>query len=303
MTSTLRAIRYGFSSGRRQLFRYWGRSCMTFLTLSLLFSLVSVAAWFGLNSASVVKGLGDALHVSIYFSANASMDTKQALQHSMCTQVWVKACEPRTVEQAKRLFLINYPNLGQTLDTLQANPFPASLEIDIFPAKITEEALTQTLANMRKSVGVESIETSAAWLQKWNKIQAYVQKFLGSSGLCLLFLSIMILINTVALLVLFHQDEIEVLDLMGANLWSKMTPFLLQSMLFVLLAMLVSTLVAYGFFQWMQNHFALWVQEWFGGHFVFFSWRQVFGAFFLGLVLSLLSSWCSCVIILKRLRS
>lgn len=114
------------------------------------------------------------------------------------------------------------------LESVDENPFPASIEIYPNGNKIKGDSIVTRLENID---GVESVVFSGDWFEKLvsfrKKFRIYVL-FIGSIILMALFFTIA---NTIKLTVYAREELVVNMQYVGASSWQIRTPFILEGVL------------------------------------------------------------------------
>lgn len=149
-------------------------------------------------------------------------------------------------------------SLGENRDILTAlsgNPLPASLEI----AVSEDEAFD--IAGLAQKVdlldGVESVDYGKAVLETLQQVATGIRLVILALGVVLGIAALFIITNTIKIMVLARQDEIEVMRLVGATDWYIRWPYFIEGLLEGLLASGLAVGLLYGVYRLLFWKFAL----------------------------------------------
>ena len=135
-------------------------------------------------------------------------------------------------QQAATRFRQDFPDLASSVERLDANPFPASVEVRLKPEMRAAGAAVDNLATTLAGLaGVADVRYDRRWLSRLNALV----RFLRAIGLVIVVLlavaAAMTVANVVRLAALAREDEIEIMELVGAPLGYVRGPFVVEGIL------------------------------------------------------------------------
>ena len=152
----------------------------------------------------------------------------------------VRAISP---EDASARFAADFPDLKAILLNLNANPFPASIEVSLKDPGLPTASVLQFIAEVKKNSAVEDVQFNREWADKirsLGRLAEAVGLFLGG---ILVLASFFIISNVIKLNVLARKNEIEILRLVGATNTFIRIPFLFEGILMGIAGSALSLLV------------------------------------------------------------
>ncbi|MEM1008898.1 MAG: FtsX-like permease family protein, partial [Myxococcota bacterium] len=124
-----------------------------------------------------------------------------------------------------RASLHSHKSLLNGLDSLL---FPASIEVELFAWARVQDTLRKLSAELSKVQGVQEVDYGREWFAPLWRMASWVRWILSLGGGLLLLCISLIAAGTIRLSFLLHQQEIEVMRLMGATEDFIRAPFLLE---------------------------------------------------------------------------
>lgn len=195
------------------------------LSLTFLAGLLFVVTFFGSNQ--IVKFFESKAQISAYFKEEATEQDIIVAQNQLEQTGLTKEIEYISKSEARAIFDLqakDYPEILETLDSKESNPFPASLEIE---AK--EVADLEKIANLLKSNGLieeiafrkDIIDTLRSWTLGLRVSTISLTAMFG-------IISALVVLITIGLTILSKKNEIEIMRLLGADKGYIRGPFILQ---------------------------------------------------------------------------
>jgi cell division transport system permease protein len=148
-------------------------------------------------------------------------------------------------EQALDRFLKNFPELRDIIRNLEANPFPASIEVTLKDAGIPYEKTLEFIADMKKNAGIEDVQFNREWAEKIQSLGRLARAIGFFLGGILILASFLIISNVIRLNVLARRSEIEILRLVGATNSFIRIPFLLEGIFLGIAGSLLSLVLIF----------------------------------------------------------
>lgn len=292
-----------FRAGLLDFWRNAFVSAASVLVMAVTLFVVGTTLFAGVILNSAISDLRDKADVNVYFVVGAPEDQVKQLQTSLQALPEVASVEYVSADEALANFREAHQNdqlTLQALDELGTNPLGAVLNVKA--KDITQyDAIAQFLQNQETvSTGQPSIidkinyfdASHRAALDRLASITSSAQR-LGFIIIVLLILTtIAIAFNTLRLAIYTSRDEIQVQRLVGASAFFIRAPFMVEGVLYGLIAGVVTLLLFYPFTWWVGSA----TEQFFGGVNVFTYYIAHFPLFFLiivgaGVLLGIVSSY------------
>lgn len=294
MITLWRIIKFGFQSFVRN---FWlSLVTITIITLSLLS--ISALGAVTVMSTEALRGLEDKIDISVYLKPKLTEGQIYALKAELEALGGVKSVEYVSADEALMKFREKYQNneqIGEALILLGVNPLGASLVVKAQ----SEDGYQEILTRLEKGDYDDIIQEA--------RFDDYRQVIAGISDLTnkirttgiwvsvlFLLIALMVVFNTMRINIYTHRQEIEIERLVGSTNWFIRGPFWIESILYALVATLLTAGIFYASLAWLQpymsglfNGSAFNIVNYFTSN-----WLTFFGSqFFAAAILNMLASW------------
>jgi|WetSurMetagenome_2_1015567.scaffolds.fasta_scaffold101739_1 cell division transport system permease protein len=273
--------------------------------LSIVTVIILVLALFSVNMLLVVKVIGEAavgavkdkIDISLYLKPEAEDMAIQALKAQIENLSEVKSVRYVSKDEALNIFKQNNsdnPEVLQALRELGKNPLTPTLIIQ--PKNSDQiENLTQELNRIQNDI-IDSRDFTD-YQNMLDRINAVTDK-VTKAGLILsvifIFITLMVIFNSIRVAIYTHNMEINIMRLVGAPNSFIYMPFLVSSLFYTLFGVIIIILLFYPFLSLLQPYLEAFfvgyninIVNYFNSHFL-----QIFGGEFLGIAaINILASW------------
>jgi cell division transport system permease protein len=215
-------------------------------------------------ASAALQSVERKVEVSLYFTPEASENTVKSAQGYLLGLSQVRDVQFVSADESLKIFSERHadnPTILSSLEEVGGNPFGASLVIsavspDDFPF-ILEAMETPEYAPIIKE---KDFTDYAVIIERIKTLSERVR--LGGIMLSIFFalIAVLIIFNTIRVAIYVHRDEIAIMKLVGANDWFIRGPFLLEALLYSLVAV---TLIAGGML-FLTSAFEPYVASYFG---------------------------------------
>jgi len=208
-----------------------------------------------INLEHLLKGWGEQIQITAYLKKNLGADEIPALLARV--QGWPEVERVRLIsqEQAWRDFQTALGAQSGLLDGLPRDVLPASFEISLKPAHRDSPMVEQLAARLRGQKEFSSVEYPQEWVERLGLIVLAVEWAKWSLGGLLFLATFFIVGSAVKLALLARQDEIEIMQLVGASEELIQAPFVLEGMIQGLVGGALSVAMLWGLFALAQSEF------------------------------------------------
>jgi cell division transport system permease protein len=225
-----------------------GLSLATIFILLITISLITSLFLFRQISQFLIAELEAKVDISVYFKEEAPEEEILKAEEKISKMPEVKEVEYISREMAKEKFVQRHkdnPLLMASLEELGENPFLASLNI-----KAQKPEDYKTIANFLENADFKNyIEQPIDYYQrkpiidKLSLITSVINKAGIGVSIILVFLSFLVVFNTIRLAISNQREEISIMRLVGASNWFIRAPFLLQGIISGFFATLITILI------------------------------------------------------------
>ncbi len=228
----MRALKYFFNEAAESLWRTRRAAGLSMITIAAgLF----VLGFFLLVNANLQRVIGrwtDSAEVSVYLRDDVNGDQLKAVNDMLGRSGLTSSIQFFSKEEARREFARDFPDLAAASASLERNPFPASFSVRLnASAQASPEAVDNMAALLFAQPGVADVRYDRKWIARLNSTIDAVRG-VGIAILVLLaFASAMTVASVVRLTAMARQDEIEIMQLVGAPFAYIRGPFIVEGLL------------------------------------------------------------------------
>lgn len=182
--------------------------------------------------------------VEVYMLDDATDDQINTVMDSVKNLDYVDTVEFLDKDDAMNEMKDRWGDNGYLLDGLQENPLPRSVRITL---KNIEDS-QQVVDYVSNFDGIEKVKYNQSEINKILRITNSIQIGALVIIVFLIFVSIIVVSNTVKLTVLARGREISIMKYVGATNWFIRGPFLIEGMIIGILAALISSGIICGLY-------------------------------------------------------
>jgi cell division transport system permease protein len=252
----MRALDYAFRQAWTSLWRARGATGFAVTAIGLALIVLGALLVLTWNAQRVLTRFTDAAEFSVYLRDDATSEQRGAIEATLDSSGVTSGRDYVSKQQAAARFRSGHPDLVPVAESLEADPFPASIEVRLDTS--SEEArVTALVREVTSMPGVEDVRYDREWLARLGA----GLRALGAAGLALALLMGLAAAVTVAAVVRLglqsRKDEIEIMELVGAPLTYIRGPFVAEGLLQGGIGALLALLVLWAGFEAARN--------WWGG--------------------------------------
>lgn len=282
-----RIIGFGLQNFRRNI--WLSVVTVTIMTLSLLS--VSLLGVLSVLSQQALSNLGQKIDIAVYLKPELKADQVDQVKKQVETTIpGVQDVSVITPEEALASFKAKHQQdqlIGESLQELGANPFGASLVIKAS----SNDAYQSILAALQGKdftpyIQEARFEDYQRVIQSVTALTDKITRLAGGISLVFLIITLLVVFNTIRINIYTHREEIAIMRLVGATSWFIRGPFWAESVLYALLATLLTAAIFFGGLSLIQPYVNAFFNGWSFDLMQYFSRNSVwfFGAQFLGAV-------------------
>ena len=297
-TALKRIIKAGFISFWRNGSVSLSAVFVMIVALFMIASTLLITAFLG----TALRDLQDKIDINIYVDAKASEEQIISLQKQIKTLPEVKDVTYISREDALATFRERHENdhrIIQALDEIGDNPLPAALTV-----KAKEPSQYEGIANFLSNKSELSAGSALSIVSKVNyndnkvaierlsRLITGVKKLGSIITAVMIGISILITFNTIRLAIFIARDEIGVMRLVGGSNEYVRGPFVVEGILYGLVAAFLTLILFYPITYWLKNT----TQVFYGGvdllHYFVANFVEIFFVIILsGIALGAVSSY------------
>lgn len=249
----LRAIKFSLQDIARNVWL----SIVTVIILILAFFSINLLLSVQVISDAAIDTVRDKIDVSMYMKAEAQESEILALRAQISALNNVREVIYVSKQQALEDFQTqhkNDPDILEALRELDSNPLSASLIIR--PQDVNHYDSLIADLNRISSPIIESrnFEDHKLMLEKINTITERVNQAGFAVSLLFIFITLLVLYNTIRVAIYTHRSEIGIMRLVGASDWFIRAPFIVSSIIYTLIGIILTAGLFYLFLNLLQPY-------------------------------------------------
>ena len=236
---------------RRRLAGAW---LSTVISISLVLLLVGVAGLLVANARRVSDYFKENMQVSVLMKQEVGDDEAMEYVSDLDAKPFIKSTTFVSREQgAKEMTDL----LGEDfLNVFEAAPIPVSVDVTLKADYVSSDSLEVVKNEIMKSPLVDEVVYQQSLVDKLNTNLRKISMVLGVFIVLLLFISFVLINNTVRLNVFSRRFTIHTMRLVGATKSFIRAPFLVQAVFQGLFSALLATLMLVGILFFVRSEFA-----------------------------------------------
>ena len=197
------------------------------ISISLVLLLVGVAAMLLVNAKGVSNYFKENMQVTVMMKDDVSDEDALAFQTRLDKARYIKGTTFISKEQGQREMA---DMLGDDfMDVFETSPIPVSIDVTLKAAYVSADSLEVVKADISKSSLVDEVVYQSSLVDTLNANLNKISVVLGVFIALLLFISFVLINNTVRLSVYARRFTIHTMKLVGATRSFIRAPFLVQA--------------------------------------------------------------------------
>ena len=236
---------------RRRLIGAW---LSTVVSISLVLLLVGVAGLLVVNARSVSDYFKENMQVSVLMKQEVSDDEAIEYVSELDAMPFIKSSKFISREQGTKEMA---ELLGEDfLNVFEAAPIPVSVDVTLRADYVSSDSLEVVKHAIMESPLVDEVVYQQSLVDKLNTNLGKISAVLGVFIFLLLFISFVLINNTVRLNVFSRRFTIHTMRLVGATKSFIRAPFLVQAVFQGLFSALLATVMLVGILFFVRSEFA-----------------------------------------------
>jgi len=224
-------IRHAVVEAIVSLWRNRFMSLLASSTIAVSLLVVGIFLLVAHNLARVVADLGSQVTVSAYLRNDLTGAKREKILSAVRERPEVASLEYVSPEKALEKFRGFFPSMREVPESLDENPFPASIEVRVAEGHRDPEAVRRLAGELKRLPGVEDAVFDLPWVMRLREVVSLARAVGYSLGGVLGLAAILTIASVIRLTIYSRQQEIEILRLVGATRRFILAPFLLEASL------------------------------------------------------------------------
>lgn len=223
------------------------------ISISLVLLLVGIASLLMVNAKGVSDYFKENMQVSVMMKQSVSDEEALKFKEALDGERYIKNTVFISKEQGQRELA---QQLGEDfLDVFETSPIPVSIDVTLEAGYVSADSLEVVRTEISKSSLVEEVIYQKSLVDALNANLSRISLILGVFIALLLFISFVLINNTVRLSVFARRFTIHTMKLVGATRSFIRGPFLVQSAFQGLFASFIAIIVLLGLMFVMRSEF------------------------------------------------
>lgn len=223
------------------------------ISISLVLLLVGIASLLMVNAKGVSDYFKENMQVSVMMKQTVSDEEALKFKEALDGERYIKNTVFISKEQGQRELA---QQLGEDfLDVFETSPIPVSIDVTLEAGYVSADSLEVVRSEISKSSLVDEVIYQKSLVDALNANLSRISLILGVFIALLLFISFVLINNTVRLSVFARRFTIHTMKLVGATRSFIRGPFLVQSAFQGLFASFIAIIVLLGLMFVMRSEF------------------------------------------------
>jgi len=248
--------RYIFIQTARNLRQTWGTQIMTLLTISLSVFMFAFFTLIYLNMVRTGEQLADHVRLIVYLDHEVVPEMQARMEKKITD---FAAVEKIIFNSSQDAFTNLSKQLGEDQDVLvDLGPDFLPPSIEVFPKRDL-----QTLTHIKEFSeylttlpGAKKVQYGREWIERFGSFTQLLQVIVFLSGALLALTATFMVASTIRHTVVSRQDELEILQLLGASQAYFQTPLLIEGILQGISGSTLGLACLYGLYTWIKSRFS-----------------------------------------------
>ncbi len=208
---------------------------LSLITIIFTFFIINIFFFLNFNISSFVKKFASnyKAEIFLYETNEKDFDVNKIKNDKL-----VKEIDFITSENAKKIFLENFPSLKPTLKEIGENPFPPSVRI-IFKSD-GRKGIDKFLKKLKNNPAVKEIKTNFDLIEKISGLKKIILLLGLFFGSILLFTSFFTIVNIIKIVAYSRKEDVLILRMIGASNFYIEAPLILNGIFLGIIGALIS---------------------------------------------------------------
>ncbi|HIS22096.1 MAG TPA: cell division protein FtsX [Candidatus Cryptobacteroides intestinipullorum] len=226
----------------------------TVISISLVLLLVGIAALLLVNARSVSDYFKENMQVSVMLKQDVTEKTARAFLLELGGERYIKSTEFISVEQGEKEMA---EMLGEDfLDVFESSPIPISIDVTLKADYVSADSLDMVKTEISASPLVDEVVYQRSLVEALNANLSKISFVLGIFIVLLLFVSFVLINNTIRLNVYARRFTIHTMKLVGATRSFIRSPFMVQAVFQGIFSTMIAVLGLIGLLFFIRNEIA-----------------------------------------------
>jgi len=208
--------------------------------------IVSILASLNVVIGNTIRSINERIDVAVFFKETALEADILSLKGDVEQWQDVREVVYVSSKDALNKFLEENRNrkIIRSVIPEEENFLPASLEIKVTDPYKIEGIVEQVRGTeFAKQISETSLEDNQKIIEKLRNASSFIQRSSVMLAILLLAIALLIIFNTIRITIFTRRQEIEIMKLVGATDWYIRWPFIIEGMMYGVIATVLTTLL------------------------------------------------------------
>jgi cell division transport system permease protein len=224
------ALQYFFSEAAVSLWRRRRGALLAIFTIASGLFILGLFLLITTNGGRLVRHWTEAAELSVFLRDDVTSEQLGTIEETVDRSGLSARREYISKDEARRRFRRDYRDLAVAADTLEVNPFPASVEVRLL-AEGSGEGVDALVTKLATTPGVADVRFDRRWMQRLMGVLALVRGAGVFLAAVLAIAAALSVANVVRLATYARRDEIEIMQLVGAPAAYVRGPFIAEGVI------------------------------------------------------------------------
>lgn len=240
-----RTIKFAFQGFVRNIWL----SVVTVIILVLTLFSITLVAGVNVIAKRTIESVQDRVDVSVYFKPAIEEKGVLSVRYRLEGLPRVQSVSYVSPEEALAKFKAEHqddPVILESLEQLEENPLGATLVIKAHTIDDYPEILSVLEdPDYDRLIQDKNFDDNREIIKRLSNISDKIQRIGLIISAIFVVIAVMIIFNTIRINIYTHREEIGIMKLVGATNWFVRAPFLVESLLYALLAVVICMAILY----------------------------------------------------------
>ncbi|OGE73856.1 MAG: hypothetical protein A3I07_00630 [Candidatus Doudnabacteria bacterium RIFCSPLOWO2_02_FULL_42_9] len=247
MTKTITTRRVVRSAVTNFFRNFWVSVAATSMVAITLFIISTILVLYTLAVLSISNSQDKVGVITAYFNDKTTDQEMADIKAEVELLPNVREVIFISHEEAERRFRERHKDNSILISSLSEFEKPVQASLSIRSEDLNNyEGLYNELKSQRYSAYFDRVSDTRVVIEKLSRIIDFITKFGIILALIFMAVTVMVTFNTIRLTIYNRREEVEIMRLVGATNWYIRWPFIIEAMMYAVLATLIVSIVAFG---------------------------------------------------------
>lgn len=198
------------------------------LTVAIALAFVAVSFLIGTGINQSFRGLSQDVQLFVYMNPTATDEQIDSVARNLDENPQVDTVDFLDREATYAEFQRLFEDQPDFVDAIEAEDLPQSFRVK--PTSTDADVVSSVGKEFEDLAGVLRVEYAAEYARQVQKSLTTLNSWVRIFGVALIFVSVLLIFNTIRTAVFARRREIEVMRLVGASNWFIRLPFMVEGM-------------------------------------------------------------------------